>query len=136
MPETKSKPIIGISMGDPAATAPGTIAPGLAGPQGHDFSRAIVVADAGGMNRQTKFGRVLLGVRAVENVADARFDSKTIDVYDLKNVQLDELQLGKVSAMAGHAAFEAVRVVIELAMANQIDATVTAPIHKEALVMA
>jgi 4-hydroxythreonine-4-phosphate dehydrogenase len=38
--------------------------------------------------------------------------------------------------MAGHAAFEAVRVMIELAKRGEIAATVTAPIHKEALVAA
>src|SRR3954469_25306376 len=38
--------------------------------------------------------------------------------------------------MAGHAAFEAVRVMIELARAGEIAATVTAPIHKEALIAA
>src|SRR5207248_691376 len=36
----------------------------------------------------------------------------------------------------GHAAFEAVRVMIELARAGEIAATVTAPIHKEALFLA
>src|SRR5262245_27630842 len=98
MPETKSKPIIGISMGDPAGIGPEIIAAALARPHVHELCRAIVVGDGGVMKQATQFARVSLGVRAVENVADARFDSKTIDVYDLKNVQLDELQLGKVSA--------------------------------------
>jgi 4-hydroxythreonine-4-phosphate dehydrogenase len=38
--------------------------------------------------------------------------------------------------MAGNAAFEAVRTMIELAESGAIAATVTAPIHKEALVAA
>jgi 4-hydroxythreonine-4-phosphate dehydrogenase len=47
-----------------------------------------------------------------------------------------KLQYGKVSAMSGHAAFEAVRKVIELALAKQIDATVTGPINKESINLA
>jgi 4-hydroxythreonine-4-phosphate dehydrogenase len=35
--------------------------------------------------------------------------------------------------MAGHAAFEAVRKVIELAMAGEVDATVTGPINKKSI---
>ena len=69
-------------------------------------------------------------------MADARFEPSTINVFDLKNVDLPQLQLGKVSAMAGNAAFEAVKTMIELALRREIDATVTAPIHKEALVAA
>jgi 4-hydroxythreonine-4-phosphate dehydrogenase len=69
-------------------------------------------------------------------VADARFEPDCIDVFDLHNVDLSKLELGKVSAMAGHAAFEAVREMIRLATSRQIDATVTAPIHKEALAAA
>ena len=72
----------------------------------------------------------------VAKVSDAEFRPDTIDVYDLKNVDMEKLPLGQVSPMAGHAAFEAVRVMIKLALAGDIDATVTAPIHKEALVAA
>jgi len=35
--------------------------------------------------------------------------------------------------MAGNAAFEAVKKVIELAMAHEIDATVTGPINKKSI---
>ncbi|HEY7090166.1 MAG TPA: 4-hydroxythreonine-4-phosphate dehydrogenase PdxA [Tepidisphaeraceae bacterium] len=136
MADTKSRPIIGISMGDPAGIGPEIIAAALASPNVHQLCRPIVVGDAGVMTQATHFARVSLQVRAIEKVSDARFEPATIDVYDLKNVQFEKLGLGKVSAMAGNAAFEAVRVMIELAMAKQIDATVTAPIHKEALVMA
>jgi 4-hydroxythreonine-4-phosphate dehydrogenase len=46
------------------------------------------------------------------------------------------LQFGKVSALAGEAAFQAVRKVIELALERKIDATVTGPISKEAIQLA
>src|SRR5207248_1297256 len=65
-----------------------------------------------------------------------KFFGDTIDVLDLHNVDPQKFELGKVSPMAGHAAFEAVRVMIELALAGEIAATVTAPIHKEALMRA
>jgi 4-hydroxythreonine-4-phosphate dehydrogenase len=88
------------------------------------------------MRCATGYAKVDLGVRSIADVRDARFARDAIDVFDLKDVDVEKLKLGEVSAMAGNAAFEAVKVVIELAMARKIDATVTAPIHKEALVMA
>jgi 4-hydroxythreonine-4-phosphate dehydrogenase len=69
-------------------------------------------------------------------VKDAGFEYGTIDVFDLKNVDMAKLQHGKVSAMAGNAAFEAVKKVIDLAMMNDVDATVTGPLNKESLNLA
>jgi 4-hydroxythreonine-4-phosphate dehydrogenase len=74
-----------------------------------------------------------LKIHPVQNLSEAYFEYGTIDVYDLHNVDLSKLQYGVVSAMAGEAAFEAVRCLIDLAMTSQIDATVTAPINKESI---
>src|SRR6185312_14801804 len=52
---------------------------------------------------------------------------------DMGTVDLARFAWGEVSAMAGHAAFEAVRKVIELAMAGELDATVTGPINKKSI---
>jgi 4-hydroxythreonine-4-phosphate dehydrogenase len=130
------KPILGISMGDPAGIGPEIIAAALNRDQVHTLCRPLVIGDASVMHNAVRYAGVSLRVRSVSDVAQARFERDTIDVYDLKNVDVEKLQLGEVSAMAGHAAFEAVRVMIELATARKIDATVTAPIHKEALVAA
>ena len=51
----------------------------------------------------------------------------TIDVFNIDNFKGDLVQ-GKISAEAGEAAFGSVVKVIELAIGNQIAATVTAPI--------
>src|SRR5690348_2253556 len=99
------KPIIGISMGDPAGVGPEIIARALSRPRVRDLCRPIVVGDARVIANATKFVRVPLGVRSVGKVSEAAFEPDTIDVFDLKNVDVDKLELGKVSPMAGHAAF-------------------------------
>jgi 4-hydroxythreonine-4-phosphate dehydrogenase len=130
------RPIIGISMGDPAGIGPEIIATALAREQVHRLCRPIVIGDAGVMRNATRYANVNLKVRPVGKVNDATFARDGIDVYDLKNVDAERFELGKVSAMAGNAAFEAVRTMIELAQRREIAATVTAPIHKEALAAA
>jgi 4-hydroxythreonine-4-phosphate dehydrogenase len=130
------KPIIGISMGDPAGIGPEIVAAALAKPQPWALCRPIVIGDAAVIRAATKFARVDLHVHAVDSVSKAKFEHETIDVFDLKLIDMSKFELGKVSAIAGHAAFESVRVMIELAMSKQIAATVTAPIHKEALAVA
>ncbi|MDB4922061.1 4-hydroxythreonine-4-phosphate dehydrogenase PdxA, partial [Mucilaginibacter sp.] len=72
-------------------------------------------------------------IHCIKNVSDAKFNFGEIDVYDLHNVEMDKLIFGEISAMAGEAAFQSVKKVIELAMAGEIDATVTGPINKKSI---
>ena len=74
-----------------------------------------------------------ISINSVKSIDAAKFEFHTIDVYDLENVDTEMLEYGKVSAMAGEAAFQYVKAVIELAMEGQIDATITNPINKEAI---
>lgn len=126
-------PIIGISMGDPAGIGPEITAKAFAEKSVYEICRPLVIGDAAAMKQAVEIAKVKLKVNPIEAVADAKFEYGTIDVIDLKNVDVNVLVHGKVSAMAGNAAFEAVKKVIELAMADEVDATVTGPINKEAM---
>jgi len=130
------KPIVGISMGDPAGIGPEIIAKALARPQVHRICRPLVIGDASVIRNAVKLVAPNLQVRSIHQVDQARFQESAIDVYDLHNIELSNLKLGQVSPLAGNAAFEAVKTMIELALVRTIHATVTAPIHKEALVQA
>lgn len=127
------KPKIGISMGDPAGIGPEIIIKTLALKDVYNRCSPLVVGDAQTMQNEVNALKSSLKIHAVQNVNDAKFEYGTIDVFDLKNVVTAELKPGIVTAMAGKAAFEAVIKNIELALANQIDATVTAPINKESI---
>jgi 4-phospho-D-threonate 3-dehydrogenase / 4-phospho-D-erythronate 3-dehydrogenase len=126
-------PIIGISMGDPAGIGPEICIKALSDATVYERCRPVVIGDAAVMAQAATLLNAPLKVNAIEKIADATFAFGTVDVYDLKNVTLSELKPGEVSAMAGNAAFEAVHKVIELALANEVDATVTAPINKESI---
>ncbi|MGE4284342.1 MAG: 4-hydroxythreonine-4-phosphate dehydrogenase PdxA [Clostridia bacterium] len=126
-------PIIGISMGDPSGIGPEIAAKSLAEKEVYEMCRPLITGDASAMEQAIKIAKVDLKVNVINKVSDAKFEYGTMDVVDLKNVDVKELVHGKVSAMAGKAAFEAIKKVIELAMENEIDATVTGPIHKEGI---
>jgi 4-hydroxythreonine-4-phosphate dehydrogenase len=127
------KPKIGISMGDPAGIGPEIIIKTLALKEVYDQCNPIIVGDAAILEKEAAFLNIPLKINAIQSIDEAKFKHGIIDVYDLKNVKLNELEAGVVSAMAGKAAFEAVVKVIELAIANEIDATVTAPLNKESI---
>jgi 4-hydroxythreonine-4-phosphate dehydrogenase len=129
-------PIIGISMGDPAGIGPEIAAKALANPKTYEKCRPLVTGDASAMEEAVKIAKVSLKVNPIAKPSQAKFEFGTLDVIDLKDVDVARLQYGKVSAMGGKAAFDAVKKVIELAMADEVDATVTGPLNKEALNLA
>ena len=127
----KSK--IGISMGDPAGIGPEIIIKTLALQDVYNRCSPLVIGDAQTMQNEVNSLKSSLKINAIQKVSDAKFEYGIIDVFDLKNVDNNALKPGIVSAMAGKAAFEAVVKNIELALAKEIDATVTAPINKESI---
>jgi 4-hydroxythreonine-4-phosphate dehydrogenase len=129
----RNLPTIGITMGDPASIGPEIAAKVMACEEIYDICYPIVVGDLRIIQKAIETAAVNLVARPIETVENAKFEIGTIDVYAIKNAKLSKLKVGQVSAEAGHAAFQAVRTVIDLALKNKIDATVTGPIHKEAI---
>jgi len=131
-----SLPIIGISMGDPAGIGPEIASKALAKSEMYAKCRPLVVGDATVMEQAVQIAKVNLKINSINKPIEAKFKFGIIDVVDLANVNIAELKYGKVSAMGGKAAFEAVKKLIELALTGDVDATVTGPINKEALNLA
>jgi 4-hydroxythreonine-4-phosphate dehydrogenase len=77
-----------------------------------------------------------LKLRCVTSLVDARFQRRTVDVLDLTNVDWDQLQRGKVSALAGRAAVAYVEKAVQLAQQGLVQAIATGPINKEAINLA
>lgn len=127
------KPIIAITMGDPASIGPEIAVKALLNEEVHVICRPLLVGDAGVFRQIIERLHLPAQVQAVDRVVDANFTPGVIDVYDLKNVDTSKLIFGEISAMAGQASFEAVKKVIELALAGEVDATVTGPINKKSI---
>ena len=134
--ENELKPIIGITMGDPAGIGPEISVKALNNSYIYDLCRPLIIGDASVISANVKFGNPTFKINRIDDVSQSQFSFGTIDVFDLANVNMQELEHGRVSAMAGNAAFEAVKKVIELALDRQVDATVTGPINKESINLA
>lgn len=130
------RPILAITMGDPAGIGPEIVAKALSHQEVYAQCRPLVTGDAAIIDKAVKLLGLPLQVHAIAQVKDARFEYGTIDVFDLQCVELSSFEYGKVSAQCGNAAFVSIRKAIELAMADEVDGTVTAPLNKEALNLA
>lgn len=131
-------PIVGISMGDPAGNGPEITVKALADASLYDRCRPIVVGDAKMIEQAKGFvGHAEIAVNPVKSVVDAKFKAGTIDVYQLDLIEdVDAFKIGEVSVEGGNAAFQSVKTLIELAMAGEVDATVTNALNKEAMNLA
>ena len=133
-----SMKIIGITMGDPASIGPEITAKALSDPSVYERCKPLVVGDVPVMEEALKITGLSgkLKIHTIGDVSEALFEYGTIDVCHMGMVDMDKLQRGKVSAMAGNAAFQYVKKVIGLAMDHKIDATVTNALNKEAMNLA
>ncbi|MGH7332491.1 MAG: 4-hydroxythreonine-4-phosphate dehydrogenase PdxA [Candidatus Rokuibacteriota bacterium] len=130
------RPILGITMGDPAGVGPEIIARAAAEPSVSSRSRPVVVGAASPMHEAMRLIDSPLTLHAVSSVAACRWAEGTLECLDLANVDMTTLPRGEVSAAAGRAAHEYILRAVDLAKAGAIDGMVTAPINKEALAAA
>jgi 4-hydroxythreonine-4-phosphate dehydrogenase len=129
----QDKPIVGVTMGDPAGVGPEVTVGALARAEVHELCRPLVIGDAGVLSRANEMLETELRVRPVRSPAEARFELGTLNVLDLANVDWAQLRTGAVSGLAGRAAVEYVIRAVQLAQAGEIQAMATGPINKEAI---
>lgn len=130
------RPIIGITMGDPAGCGPELSVKAFSDPNLYEKCRPLLVGDAKVLQASLDMLESPLKVHAVHEVRDCLFEYGTIDIYDLGIINMESFEKCQVSAQCGEAGFKYVEKVIQLAMAKEIDATVTNAINKEALNLA
>ncbi len=127
------RPLLGITMGDPAGIGPEIIAKAAAMQECTRICRPLIIGDAGVMTSAVSLTGVNLEIHRITGPEDFLDDSGILNVLDQKTVDPGNFKVGKVSAMGGRAAYLAIAKAIELAMDGRIDGTVSAPLNKEAL---
>lgn len=146
-----NRPILGITMGDPFGNGPEITVRALHDKTVYDRCRPLVVGDVSSMEYALRVAKKVSGIdlalNPVRSVQDAKFAYGTIDVLDMGLVPKEQIPdtadqeepkpfgIG-TCALGGEASFQYVKKVIELAMAGEIDATVTNALSKEAINMA
>ncbi len=128
-----SLPVLAITMGDPASIGPEIAVKALLKQEIHAVCKPLLVGDAAVFQQIIDLLKLDAKVHAVSKVSDAKFELGTIDVYDLGVTDVSKLEFGKINAMCGEASFQAVKKAIELALAHEVDGTVTGPINKKSI---
>ncbi|QYB01997.1 4-hydroxythreonine-4-phosphate dehydrogenase PdxA [Rhodococcus sp. USK10] len=130
--DTANLPAVAVTMGDGAGIGPEVIVPALLDEATRSWCNPVVVGDA----KRLRLAANVLGLDAdivtVESIADAQSVPGRVNVIDL-DLLPEDLPWGELSSVAGHAAYEYIRVASELAVRGEVQAICTAPLNKEAL---
>lgn len=132
--QSKSLPVIGITMGDPAGIGGEIIIKALAGGELNKICRPVIIGDGNFLSKTAenigeKFDYAEVGKN--ENIP---LDSSFPLIYNLDNLQ-DDFPVGVESAVAGRASAEYIETAVRLWKVGKIDAITTAPINKKSITM-
>jgi len=127
----KKKPIIGITMGDPAGVGPEIIIKALDNKKIYDNVRPLVIGTVDYLKQTMSIINKHLDINKVEKIDDCRFIHGAIDVIDIPGE--DKVSFGEISSAAGRVAFECIKKSIIIGLERVIDGVATAPINKEAI---
>lgn len=127
------KPIIAVTMGDPAGIGPEIVAKSIADKATFDVARCIVIGDKKVMEKAIRIVGADLKVNVVDSPADGDYSYGVLNMIDLDNIDMSRFEYGKINAMCGQAAFDYIKKSIEITMDKQADAVATTPINKESL---
>ncbi len=131
-----NRPVIGISMGDPAGIGPEIIVKALNTPKIHAVCQPIVIGDTTIIKKALKFLSIPLNIMPVDHPANAINDPKTIFV--INETHLDETVIGLScpTMETGKAMEKYIITGVNLARNKEIDSLVTCPITKTGLKIA
>ncbi len=122
------KPIIGITMGDPAGIGPEIILKALRRPHVHSFCRPLVFGTTRFLKNSHLYDSANMVCRPIGHPSEASFGKGTICIIELP--ASSRIRIGKGNAASGAAALTYLDSAVESARRGEIDALVTAPLSK------
>lgn len=129
------KPIIAITMGDPAGIGPEVTLKALSHDEVRDLGRFLIFGDANILHREAKRLDLKIKLINLSDINQAIFPPNAVEIINLTILNPTHKD-GIPSAETGDAAFKYIKSAALAAIKGDIGAVVTAPISKEALNMA
>ncbi len=129
------KPLIFITLGDPAGIGPEVTAKSLEEIGNTDDYHTVVIGSHDVFKKTLETCSINLKFNLIKSIEELNKNNNLTHLLDLNNTP-NELQMGKVDAKSGKASVEWVLKAGELASKTTNSAIVTAPINKEACTLA
>jgi 4-hydroxythreonine-4-phosphate dehydrogenase len=127
------KPLIAITIGDPAGVGPEIIVGAWSETVVHEWCRPLVVGHSEIVRRAVELWQTGLTVVEIDSPEQAQPSPDVIPCIPCGSSDALAVAPGTLDRRAGQAAYDSVMTAARLALAGKVDAIVTAPLQKEAL---
>lgn len=132
-----NRPLLAITLGDPAGIGPEVIVKALHHAAVYEQCRPLLLGDQRILARAMSWIHgSSLAFDVVTDPSQGQYRAGVLTLLDLQNADPATIQPGRVSAAAGRAAVEYVLRACDMTMTGAMDAVVTAPLNKEAMNLA
>lgn len=131
--ETNFKPIMAITMGDPAGIGPEIVVGTMLSPEIADCCKPFVIGSAHILQRAADVLKEDIKIHKISDPSEAKYELGTIDILETGPYDDASIEWGKVQKLSGQMAIDWIMKSIELGMAGKVDAVSTSPINKQAI---
>lgn len=128
-----TRPIIGISMGDPVGIGPEIILKALAGKAVYEICRPLVLGDEGVLSATRAWLKSSLRIHGLDEPEAGLYRFGQVDVIGVSELNRDGLEFGRPSKQTGLAMVAYIIKGIKWAMEGRLQSLVTCPINKFAM---
>ena len=127
------KPIVAITIGDPAGIGPEIVVKSLFNPKVYAVCRPLIIGDKNVVEQALTLCQKQATINVIQKPWQGTYQQDFIDLIDMQNVDMSKLKKGTVQAMCGRASIDYINKAIELADPKQVDAIATAPVNTESI---
>ncbi|MDO8669899.1 MAG: 4-hydroxythreonine-4-phosphate dehydrogenase PdxA, partial [Dehalococcoidia bacterium] len=133
MSSNDNRPLVAVTIGDPAGIGPEIVVKAMADPETNQAARSLVIGDRWILEQARETCGLSLAIVSVTHPDEGQYQPGRIDLMDTGSTTAGSIQPGQIQALAGKAAYDYLRRATDLAMSGEVEAIATAPINKEAL---
>ncbi|MFB3922380.1 MAG: 4-hydroxythreonine-4-phosphate dehydrogenase PdxA [Terriglobia bacterium] len=132
---SQTKPLIGVTLGDPAGIGPEVALKAVGNPKILKAVRPVLLGPRMALEHYARRLRLARRLRVYSDLPE-KVGGGEIAAIDTGNFDLPRIPFGRVHVECGRAALAAIRRGVALARAGALDALVTGPIHKKSAQLA
>jgi 4-hydroxythreonine-4-phosphate dehydrogenase len=125
------KPIIGISMGDPAGIGPEVILKAFRDGALNRFCLPIILGNANVFEKISTELNLPISIQALRKIEEYEEAEGTLPVLDIVSFDHNDFAYGTTTEKCGEASYQSVVKAVEYCISKKIDGLVTAPIRKK-----
>ena len=130
------RPIVGITMGDPAGIGPEIVCGALSRPEIYDVARPLVIGDVRVLESARLIARSPLSVSVVNAPGAGAYKPGCMDVLNKSALDPESFTWGQPTAATGSAMIQYITAAVDMALNDEIAAIATCPITKTAMKLA